>query len=220
MNESNETKPAPVLTPAERKALRAQAHHLDPVVMIGEAGLSDAVLAEARRTLAAHTLIKIRVFGDDRALRQSLMQQLCDALGCAPVQMIGKLLVVYRPQDDESDDPSSLGLPLKRRGEHRSKKALGGIVESGPSRARAPAKPRASTRGTPAGSASKTRTSAGSGKSLSPKTAGKRTDLSGAKKIAPKRGQASPNTRGPSRLQGKPGPRTGGSRSRGHGRSD
>ncbi len=62
--------PLPIaLTPADRKALRARAHHLDPVVMIGDAGLSRAVLAEADRALGAHELIKIRVLGDDRAQR-------------------------------------------------------------------------------------------------------------------------------------------------------
>ncbi|MGE0806627.1 MAG: YhbY family RNA-binding protein, partial [Burkholderiaceae bacterium] len=75
--------PLPIaLSPAERKALRARAHHLDPVVMIGEAGLSQAVIAEADRALAAHELIKIRVHGDDRLRRQTVMAEICAALGC------------------------------------------------------------------------------------------------------------------------------------------
>ena len=78
-------RPAPELTPAERKELRARAHHLKPVVMIGEAGLTEAVLAEARRAIEVHELLKIRVLGDDRELRQSMMQQVCEALSCAPV---------------------------------------------------------------------------------------------------------------------------------------
>ncbi len=94
--------PLPIaLTTADRKALRARAHHLDPVVMIGDAGLSRAVLAEADRALGAHELIKIRVLGDDRAQRQAILTEICSALGCAAVQSIGKLLVVYRPKPIE-----------------------------------------------------------------------------------------------------------------------
>ncbi|MBS0595420.1 MAG: YhbY family RNA-binding protein [Proteobacteria bacterium] len=86
------------LTPAQRKALRAQAHHLDPVVLIGAEGLSDAVLMEAGAALAAHGLIKLRMFGDDRSAREDALRSLADRLGAAPVQHIGKLLVLWRPK--------------------------------------------------------------------------------------------------------------------------
>ena len=86
-----------VITSAQRRALRADAHHLDPVVMIGDSGLTEAVVAEADRALNSHELIKIRVLGDDREVRALIMKELCSALGCAPVQMIGKLLVIWRP---------------------------------------------------------------------------------------------------------------------------
>ena len=89
--------PALSLTPAERKANRAEAHHLDPVVMIGAEGLTPAVLKEADAGLAAHGLIKVRVFSDDRASREALFTSLCDQIGAAPVQHIGKLLVLWRP---------------------------------------------------------------------------------------------------------------------------
>lgn len=89
--------PALNLTPAERKRHRADAHHLDPVVMIGAGGLTDAVLKEADRALAAHGLIKLRVLGDDHAAREALLAQLADRLGAAPVQHIGRLLVLWRP---------------------------------------------------------------------------------------------------------------------------
>ncbi|MBS0404485.1 MAG: YhbY family RNA-binding protein [Proteobacteria bacterium] len=86
------------LTPAERKAHRAEAHHLDPVVMIGEGGLTPAVRKEADGALNAHGLIKIRVHGDDRAAREAMFQQLAGDLDAAPVQHIGKLLVLWRPK--------------------------------------------------------------------------------------------------------------------------
>lgn len=85
------------LTSFERSALRAQAHPLKPVVMIGDAGLSPSVLKEIDQSLTAHALIKIRVFGDDRAARLAMLQEICDQLGAAPIQQIGKLLVIWRP---------------------------------------------------------------------------------------------------------------------------
>lgn len=84
------------LSPEQRKFLKAQGHGLKPVVMIGNAGLTDAVKLEADRALKAHELIKVRVLGDDREARDAWFTELCEALGAAPVQHIGKLLVLYR----------------------------------------------------------------------------------------------------------------------------
>ena len=89
--------PALFLKPAERKAKRAEAHHLDPVVAIGNDGLTPAVRREIDSALAAHGLVKVRVFSDDRAARETLLGELSTALGAAPVQHIGKLLVLWRP---------------------------------------------------------------------------------------------------------------------------
>ncbi len=102
----NRRMPAIELTTAERRALRADAHHLDPVVMIGGDGLTPAVVKEANLALNAHGLIKIRVLGDDRATREDIYAQLCDQLSCAPIQHIGKLLVLWRPipEKGEADD--------------------------------------------------------------------------------------------------------------------
>jgi RNA-binding protein len=86
------------LTIAERKAHRAQAHHLDPVVMIGNDGLTPGVKKEIDAALNAHGLIKIRVLGDDRAQREEMFQSLANDLGAAPIQHIGKLLVLWRPK--------------------------------------------------------------------------------------------------------------------------
>jgi len=85
------------LTPAQRKEHRAAAHHLDPVVTIGNDGLTAAVRNEADAALRAHGLIKIRVFGDDRDAREILFHELAAALDAAPIQHIGKLLVLWRP---------------------------------------------------------------------------------------------------------------------------
>lgn len=90
--------PAIELSIAERKAHRAEAHHLDPVVMIGNDGLTPAVRKEVDAALNAHGLIKVRVLGDDREAREAMYHQLADELGAAPIQHIGKLLVLWRPK--------------------------------------------------------------------------------------------------------------------------
>jgi putative YhbY family RNA-binding protein len=84
------------LTPAQRKEHRSEAHHLDPVVMIGNDGLTDNVKKEIDAALNAHGLIKVRVFSDDRVARESMFQALADELNAAPIQHIGKLLVLWR----------------------------------------------------------------------------------------------------------------------------
>jgi putative YhbY family RNA-binding protein len=89
--------PALTLTPARRKALKGEAQALKPVVMIGNEGLTPAVVKEADAALSAHGLIKIRVFSDDRAERDALLAALAARLNAAPVQHIGKLLVLHRP---------------------------------------------------------------------------------------------------------------------------
>ncbi len=89
--------PALTLTPAERKELRGQAHHLDPVVIVGAEGLSAAVLKEADAALKAHGLIKVRMFSDQRDQREAALSQLSEALNAGAVQHIGKLLVLWRP---------------------------------------------------------------------------------------------------------------------------
>lgn len=85
------------LTPAQRKEHRAAAHHLDPVVMIGSDGLSAAVKKETDAALRSHGLIKVRVLSDDRQARQTMLEALAEELGAAPIQHIGKLLVLWRP---------------------------------------------------------------------------------------------------------------------------
>jgi len=85
----------------ERKALKARAHALDPLVHIGDKGLSDAVLAEIDRALNAHELIKVRAGGMDRDARDAALAEICARLDAQAVQHIGKIFVLYRerPQD-------------------------------------------------------------------------------------------------------------------------
>ena len=88
------------LTPAERSELRAEAHGLSPVVIVGEGGLTPAVTKEIDASLNAHGLIKVRVFGDDREARVAIYDTICEELKAAPVEHIGKLLVIFRPKKD------------------------------------------------------------------------------------------------------------------------
>ncbi|VTU27865.1 YhbY family RNA-binding protein [Variovorax sp. RA8] len=94
--------PAIQLTPAQRKVHRAEAHHLDPIVMVGNDGLTPAVKKEADAALKAHGLIKVRVFSDDRPAREAILQALAEDLNAAPIQHIGKLLVLWRPMPEKA----------------------------------------------------------------------------------------------------------------------
>jgi len=84
------------LTSTQRQYLKGLAHTLSPVVLIGEKGLTEAVLKEAERALAAHELIKIKAGSGEKETRSQWLEQICQALGAAPVQQIGKILVIYR----------------------------------------------------------------------------------------------------------------------------
>ncbi|MFD1555678.1 YhbY family RNA-binding protein [Paraburkholderia silviterrae] len=91
--------PALTLTAEQRSELRSAAHALKPVVLIGAEGLTDAVLKEIKVHLDAHQLIKVRVFGDEREERVAIYEEICDRLNAAPIQHIGKLLVIYKPEE-------------------------------------------------------------------------------------------------------------------------
>src|SRR4051812_40800957 len=84
------------LSPIERRAFKAQAHALSPVVLIGDQGLTGAVIKEIDRSLKAHELIKVRATTNDREQREAWFGDICKTLDAAPVQHIGKMLVIWR----------------------------------------------------------------------------------------------------------------------------
>jgi putative YhbY family RNA-binding protein len=102
------------LTPAERKEKRGEAHHLDPVVIIGGEGLTDAIFKEADAGLNAHGLIKVRMFSDSRPDREAALAAMADKLGAAPVQHIGKLLVLWRPMPERDKVSKESGMSAPR----------------------------------------------------------------------------------------------------------
>jgi RNA-binding protein len=117
------------LTPAQRKEHRSEAHHLDPVVMIGNDGLTPAVQKEIDLALKAHGLIKVRVFSDDRSHREALFATLSHDLNAAPIQHIGKLLVFWRPvppKEKPADEERQAGprvvkvVSFSKSGNHRA----------------------------------------------------------------------------------------------------
>jgi RNA-binding protein len=116
------------LTPAERKDKRAQAHHLHPVVLIGAEGLTPSVAQEVDAALNAHGLIKVRVFSDEREQRETILATLAERLNAAPIQHIGKLLVLWRPlppkekteRDDRMPGPKVVKVvKFSKSGNHR-----------------------------------------------------------------------------------------------------
>jgi RNA-binding protein len=85
-----------MLTPAERKALKAKAHKLEPVVHIGAKGLTEEVIAEIDRALKAHELIKVRAGSLARDARDDAFGSICERTGAESVQQVGKVFVLYR----------------------------------------------------------------------------------------------------------------------------
>ena len=111
------------ITAEQRRALRANAHALNPVVAISQNGLTESVLKEISSSLESHELIKIRVFNDDREIREQFLATICEQLAAAPVQHIGKLLVIWRP----SAEPKKTAKQHRNRSEpHRSKRSFQG----------------------------------------------------------------------------------------------
>ncbi len=114
------------LTSTERRALRARAHHLHPAISIGGAGLTTAVLNEINKHLSGNDLLKIRVFSDTHATRHQWLDEICTTLHAAPVQHVGKTLVVYRPlaEDPGATPKSPQFTRSKRRAPRRTKRSF------------------------------------------------------------------------------------------------
>ncbi len=123
------------LTPAERRQLKARAHALHPVVSIGAHGLSDAVLTEIDRSLKAHELIKVRTHGIERGEREVLLVQISGRLDAAAVQHIGNILVLYRPEPEQTPAPA----PPRPAATPPARRLAKGRPASSPRRKRVPA---------------------------------------------------------------------------------
>ncbi|MBL8454481.1 MAG: YhbY family RNA-binding protein [Zoogloea sp.] len=111
------------LTPTQRRAFRAQAHHLHPVVSVAGNGLTPAVLKEIDNALQSHELIKIRVYGEDRAQREQILTTVCSELGAASVQHIGKTLIVWREKAQLEASTNSTPTEKPKRAAAKAKSA-------------------------------------------------------------------------------------------------
>jgi len=143
---------ARALTALQRKTLKARAHNLRPVVVIGEKGLTDSVLHEVDVNLTCHELIKIRMAGEERERREAMLAMICARLSALPVQHIGRILVVYRQRPEQ---PQLSGMRQTDPARHRAANARPLRKRLRPMRPRAtgarsaaarPAAPRARTR--------------------------------------------------------------------------
>jgi RNA-binding protein len=116
------------ITSRERSTLRSAAHSLRPVVLIGDKGLSDAVLKEIDLNLTSHGLIKVRAGGQERDARDEMLLALCDALSCAPVHHLGKMFILYRPQPGQKSllapAPAAADRPKRKPSEPHVPKKL------------------------------------------------------------------------------------------------
>jgi RNA-binding protein len=92
------------LTSRERARLKARAHHLTPIARVGQAGLSDAFIAEVDRALKDHELIKVQIDRSDRDERQAAADEICTRTDATSVQRVGKVLVLWRPKPEDADD--------------------------------------------------------------------------------------------------------------------
>ncbi len=91
------------LTEAQRRHLRRLGHDLKPVVRTGNAGLTEAVLAEADKALHDHELVKIKLVADDRAQRRAFIDRICERTGATLVQAIGHVALFYRRNPDKRE---------------------------------------------------------------------------------------------------------------------
>lgn len=113
------------LSPTERRALRAAAHHLNPTVAIAGNGLTVNVLKEIDLSLKSHELIKVKLQGIERDDRDALLAEICAELGCAPVQHIGNILVLWRPKPEGEEEAK----PRRRAAAPKTKKQAAAALE-------------------------------------------------------------------------------------------
>lgn len=125
-----------VLERDRRLELRAAAHHLDPVVLLGANGLTEAVLKEIDRELTSHELIKVRVPTDDREEREAIYKEVAEKLGAARVQMIGKLLIFWRPseavEEEEAEEDRRLAELFRGKGEVAGRRTTAAPAKKAP----------------------------------------------------------------------------------------
>jgi RNA-binding protein len=87
----------------QRRYLRALGHDLEPAVRLGGSGITDGVLATIEQSLAAHELIKVRLFEAAGAERKAAARELAERAGAALVQVLGRTVLLYRARDERPE---------------------------------------------------------------------------------------------------------------------
>lgn len=87
------------LTTKEKQHLKAKAHPLKPILLVGNQGVTESLQKEFERCLYDHELIKIRISGTDRESKKALFAQMCATADAVAVQLIGNIGIVYKPSD-------------------------------------------------------------------------------------------------------------------------
>ncbi len=90
------------LSNQQRKTLKAKAHHLKPLIRIGQKGLTDNLIEEATQTLDRHELVKVHIAQDDRQQRDDAAQELANRCAATIVNQIGKTCVLYKKSDTKT----------------------------------------------------------------------------------------------------------------------
>ena len=89
-----------MLTSTQRKHLRGLAHHLEPVVRVGQKGVTDPVVAETGRALESHELIKVRLDAEGSD-KKPLAEELADRTGADLAGVVGKIAILYKAREEE-----------------------------------------------------------------------------------------------------------------------
>ena len=92
------------LSESQKKYLRGRGHDLKPLIMVGDAGLTESLLAEFESTLAHHELIKVKVRAGDRSARDQMIETLCTKYSASLIQRIGNVALLYRANHDKKSE--------------------------------------------------------------------------------------------------------------------
>lgn len=103
------------LTAQQKRRFRQLGHHLKPVVIVGQAGLTEAVQHEIDLALNHHELLKVRINAGDRGERQSMIARLCQQLNADLVNTIGHIALIYRRNPDKLRVDATPGRPRSRK---------------------------------------------------------------------------------------------------------
>ncbi len=103
-----------MLSGKAKRELKQQAHHLHPVIIMGQHGLTPAVIAETEIALNAHELIKVKINGQDRDERKEITTALCEATQSELVQSIGNMAIIYRVNPDKKAKITISNKPVKK----------------------------------------------------------------------------------------------------------